>query len=230
MSILSFIPEKPQEAALLAQRPGRTFPGSADRPPVGVRRRNPGKGRSLLVGSVLWAWFLLAGLLLASGLEAAPGSVSFLFPVGIGYGAKPLTVNGEERRIAVAVSPLVNKSRDARLDPFIRDVTEEIIASLSRLPRLLAFRKGLPGLARDDAAHERWPRIHHSRYALMGSVYVDGKISRIGLRLIDLQTEAEVWTGSYECPTRRLLDMQDKIAEEIVKGLDAWLSGQNRGT
>jgi TolB-like protein len=221
---------KDPPGALLAGPAGRRSPGVVDPFPAGGRTSNSSKGGFLWFGSSLLVWLILVVLLLWGGLEAAPESFSFLFPVDMSYRTRTHPVNGEEQRIAIAVSTLANKSKDKRLDPLIEAVTRGIIASLSRRPRLSAFRWFSPGPLREDLAHDGLARVSESRYALTGSVFVAGKISQIGIRLVDLQTEAEVWTGSYECPTRSLLDMQDVIAEEIARGLDAWLRGLERRT
>src|SRR5262245_1711725 len=59
---------------------------------------------------------------------------------------------------------------------------------------------------------------------LTGTYLKDGGDLRINAQLIDVAKEAIVWHDSIDVPFQRLLDVQDRVSQQIIKGLELQIS------
>ena len=64
---------------------------------------------------------------------------------------------------------------------------------------------------------------------LMGTFVREGDALRIAYQLIDVKTENILWKGAYDLKYDRLLTVQDKVAEQIIRGLELTLSSSEAG-
>ena len=132
---------------------------------------------------------------------------------------------------SIAVLPLENLSHDPEQEYFADGMTEELIDKLSQIhglrvppPTSSFFFKG-----------KLWPRSHGApqitiaeiaktlgvAYVLDGSVRRSGTRVRVDARLTRADNGYVVWSQTYDRPFDDLLMVQDDIAGEVTKALQA---------
>ncbi len=120
----------------------------------------------------------------------------------------------------LAVLPFANISPDAQDAYFSDGLTEEVIATLSELP-------GLRVIARTSVDHFRDGRRTVSevgaelgvRWVLEGSVRKAGARLRFTAKLIDAQTQEQLWTGKYDRELVDVFELQTELARQIAEAL-----------
>lgn len=122
--------------------------------------------------------------------------------------------------LRMVVLPLANISPDPK-DAFFADgLTEELISTLSRVPRLRVIArtsamrykgttKGIDEIARELRAD----------VILEGSVRRDGQKLRVTAELIDARTEEHIWSSDYDRELSDILAIQRDIARRIASAL-----------
>ncbi|HUF25165.1 MAG TPA: protein kinase [Vicinamibacterales bacterium] len=120
----------------------------------------------------------------------------------------------------VVVLPFENMSADADNEFFADGLTEEIISDLSKIHELrvisrtsamqLKGRKGsLPALVSEL----------NVQYVLEGSVRRAGDRLRITAQLIDVLTDAHLWSEKYHGTIEDVFDIQERVARSIADAL-----------
>jgi adenylate cyclase len=123
---------------------------------------------------------------------------------------------------AIAVLPFINAADDPRQDYFCDGLTEDLITSLGRFRELFVI-----GRASVFAYKERHPptgqiaRELGVRYLLSGSVRRDDETLRVSAELIDADTGAQLWAGSYDRKLAGVFGVQDDVVRNIVGVLPA---------
>jgi len=64
---------------------------------------------------------------------------------------------------------------------------------------------------------------------LTGTFLREGDDLRIGCQLVDTQAETILWKGTFDMKYDKLLTVQDRVAEQIIKGLELTLSASEAG-
>ena len=121
---------------------------------------------------------------------------------------------------SIAVLPFVDMSAKGDQAYFSDGIAEELLNRLSQLKDLkvpartssFAFRGSAMGIS-DIASRLDVQSV------LEGSVRRDGDSVRVTARLIDAQTQTELWSGEYEKQVSSVFALQDEIATDIVKEL-----------
>ncbi|HUK10951.1 MAG TPA: tetratricopeptide repeat protein [Stellaceae bacterium] len=132
------------------------------------------------------------------------------------------TNRGEpEQRFSIVVLPFANLSADPQQDYFVDGITESLTTDLSRvLPGsfVVARRTALiyknkpidPGeIVRDLKAH----------YYLEGSVVIDGDQVRVNARLMDAETNTELWAERFDTERTDVLEIQDRIVGRLSRSV-----------
>ena len=121
---------------------------------------------------------------------------------------------------SIAVLPFMNMSGDPQQDYFSDGLTEEIIAALSKSPKLFVIArnsvftyKGKPVKVQEVS------EALGVRYVLEGSVRWAGDKVRITAQLIDALTGNHLWSERYEKPIGEIFAVQDEITLAIVRGM-----------
>jgi adenylate cyclase len=121
---------------------------------------------------------------------------------------------------SIAVLPFVNMSGDPQQDYFSDGLTEEIIAALSKSPKLFVIArnstftyKGKPVKVQEVS------EALGVRYVLEGSVRWAGDKVRITAQLIDALTGNHLWSERYEKPIGEIFAVQDEITLAIIRGM-----------
>jgi adenylate cyclase len=126
---------------------------------------------------------------------------------------------------SIAVLPFVNMSGDTEQDYFSDGITEEIITSLSKLPKMFVIAsnssftyKGMP-IKVQKVSEELGVR-----YVLEGSVRKAGTQIRITAQLVDAVTGRHLWAERYDRNMGDVFALQDEISMEILNAIELKLT------
>src|SRR5262245_5040827 len=130
---------------------------------------------------------------------------------------------------SVAVLPFVNVSADPNTEYLSDGISESLINTLSRLPKLrvvprsLAFR--YKGRDRDPQDIGRELGV---RAVLTGRVIQQGDSLNIQTELIDVSNVSQLWGEQYNRKFSNILDVQDEIARQVSGRLLIKPTGEER--
>ena len=123
------------------------------------------------------------------------------------------------QRPVIAVLPFDNLSGDAEQDYFVDGLTEDIIAALSRFQHLAV-------IARNSAFRYKGQTIDvraignelGARYVVEGSIRRGGNTIRIIARLIDVESETQIWSETFEraLTPENIFAIQDEVTARIA--------------
>jgi len=172
-----------------------------------------------------WRWAQVAAVLLIV-LAGAFAIWNFYFrpariePASVDKMAFPLP-----DKPSIAVLPFDNMSGNPKEDYLSDGLTEQIITTLSRYPRLFVIArqssfsfKGKP-VKVQQVAEELGVQ-----YVLEGSFQKSGDKVRITVQLIDAITGHHIWSERYDRELKDIFDLQDEIAIEVMNGMSAELT------
>jgi len=169
-----------------------------------------------------WQWVALAIVLIVAGL--AIWRVYFYTPPG--------TIASKEKmafplpdKPSIAVLPFVNMTDDPHQEIFCDGLTEEIITTLSKIPKLFVIArnstftyKGKP-VKVQQVAEELGVQ-----YVLEGSVRKAEKQLRITAQLNDALTGRHLWAERYDRNPKDIFMVQDEITTNIITALQVKLT------
>jgi TolB-like protein len=129
-------------------------------------------------------------------------------------------------RQSVAVLPFVNMSSDAENEYFSDGITEELLNLLVKVDGLRVPSRtssfAFKGQNTDIREIARQLDVNH---ILEGSVRKAGNQVRITAQLIDVETDAHLWSETYDRQLENIFAIQDEIANQIVNALHVTLTG-----
>ena len=135
------------------------------------------------------------------------------------------------RRNSIAILPFVNSSGDPEMEYLSDGITETIISTLSRIPKLhvmahsTVFRfKGRLG---DPQSIGRQLEVGS---VLVGRVLHRGTMLNIGAELVDVGNGRQVWGEQYNRKFGDVFEVQEDIAQEISTKLELKLSSEEKKT
>lgn len=128
---------------------------------------------------------------------------------------------------SVAVLPFVNMSADPENEYFSDGLSEELL-------NLLVEVRGLRVPSRTSSFAFKGQNVELGvigkalgvNHVLEGSVRKSGDRIRVTAQLIDVKTDAHIWSETYDRQMADIFDIQDDIAARIVAALRASLGGQ----
>ncbi len=143
----------------------------------------------------------------------------------LGQLRKATTTTANPTEHMLAVLPFDYISPDKENDYFSEGLTEEIIASLSKL-------RGLKVISRTSVMRYRGKDKNlrqiaeelHASYVLEGSVRKSGQDLRITTQLIDAGRDVSLWSETYRGSLNDIFEIQEKVARRILRGLKVRLS------
>lgn len=141
---------------------------------------------------------------------------------------KPLSASDVDRR-SIAVLPFVNMSGDPDNEYFSDGISEEILNLLTKLPQLKVA-------SRTSSFYFKGKQIDiptvalklHVDTVLEGSVRRSGNRVRITAQLIEVETDSNLWSETYDRELENVFAIQDDIASSIVNALKLTLSPKQR--
>src|SRR5262245_23057145 len=117
---------------------------------------------------------------------------------------------------SIAVLPFVNMSGDPEQEYFSDGLTEDIIATLSRISCLLVIARTSTFAYKGKPTDvKRVAKELGVRYVMEGSVRRAGDRFRVTAQLIDAETGHHVWAERYDRPIAEFFDMQDEITRSV---------------
>jgi len=157
--------------------------------------------------------FQVAGQVL-SALRSDSGPVRF-FP--------------KARRNSIAILPFVNTSGNPEMDYLSDGITETIISTLSRIPkmRVMAHSTVFRFKGRLDDPQNIGRQLDVAS-VLVGRVFNRGNMLKIGVELVDVANGRQIWGEQYNRNFVDVFEIQDDIAKEISTKLELKLSSEEK--
>jgi TolB-like protein/class 3 adenylate cyclase len=118
---------------------------------------------------------------------------------------------------SIAVMPFENLSGDANQDFIADGLSENIIASLSKIPEMIVSSRN--NTFAYKGKHIKAQQVAEElgvRHVLEGSIQKSGNRLRITAQLIDAGTGNHLWTEQYEREKKDLFDLVDEVTHEIT--------------
>ena len=139
---------------------------------------------------------------------------------------KPVETASPEAGDSIAVLPFLDMSAERDQGFFSDGVTEEILNRLSQSENLRVISRTSSFALRDETLDV--PQIGEKLsvgYVLEGSVRKSRDQVRITAQLIDVSTNAHVWSETYDRGVDDLFAIQDEIASSVATALQVTLAG-----
>jgi TolB-like protein len=162
----------------------------------------------------------VAGILAAIILLSVAGIVYYFYS----------TRGGDRTAIdSIAVLPLVNTSGDPNTEYLSDGITESLINSLSRMPKLKVMARTTVFSYKNRAFDPiKIGRELGVRAVLTGRVVQRGDALSIQADLVDVASGAQLWGERYDRKLTDILAVQDEIARHISEKLRFSLTGEEQ--
>jgi len=121
---------------------------------------------------------------------------------------------------SLAVLPFDNMSKDPDQEYFCDGITENIIAVLSRIPKLMVIARYSTFAYKGKSINVQ--QIGHelgAQYVIEGSIQKSEDRIRITVQLIDTKSGHHMWSERYDRELKDIFKLQDEIAVEIAKAM-----------
>ncbi len=126
---------------------------------------------------------------------------------------------------SIAVLPFANMSKDPEQEYFCDGITDQIITSLSIIPRLFVIARDSTFVYKGKAVKvQQVAEDMGVRYVLEGSVQRSGDTVRIMVQLIDAIKGVHLWSERYDKNVNDIFVLQDEIARQIMTALQVELT------
>ena len=126
---------------------------------------------------------------------------------------------------SIAVLPFTNMSGDPKEEYFCDGITDQIITSLSLIPRLFVIARNSTFVYKGKAVKvQKVAEEMGVRYVLEGSVQRSEGRVRILVQLIDAIKGIHLWAERYDRDLKDLFVLQDEIAKQIMTALQVKLT------
>lgn len=173
----------------------------------------------------------LGGFLAAIVFIAAAIAVFYYTPFSRQQTLAPMspTVSRQVSPLSIAVLPFENFSKDSENAYFADGLAEEILHALSQIETLKVASRtdSFQFRATNTPVVEIAQRLGVANI-LEGSVRRDGDRLRITAQLISAESNAHLWSSTYDRPAEDILTIQQDIAVNIANALVEEMSGSER--
>jgi adenylate cyclase len=127
---------------------------------------------------------------------------------------------------SIAVLPFVNMSDDPGQAYFSDGITEDIITTLSKVPKLFIIARNSTFTYKNRSVKvQQVAEELGVRYVLEGSVRKAGEKIRITAQLIDAVNGHHLWAERYDRDLKDIFALQDEIAMKVLTALEVKLIG-----
>ena len=118
---------------------------------------------------------------------------------------------------SIAVLPFENLSGDPKQEYLSDGISEAIISTLSKVPRLFVIARNSSFAYKGKSVKvQQVAEEFGVRYVLEGSVQRSGEKLRVTVQLVDALKGHHLWSERYDLKMDDLLDVQDKIAMNVL--------------
>jgi len=126
---------------------------------------------------------------------------------------------------SIVVLPFVNISSDPEQEYLGDGLAEELLKLLARVEGLRVISRTSAFSFKDaEITSAEIARRLNVGYVLEGSVRKSGNALRITAQLVDARADAQVWSETYDHSTEDIFAIQDSVAGEVARQLEAKLS------
>ncbi|MBI3450499.1 MAG: protein kinase [Acidobacteria bacterium] len=189
------------------------------------REESPGRGRALLPKAAIAVGLLVASAAVNSWLKRQdapnlppPGPS----PAGQAIPGSPAAAAPQMK---IAVLPLQNVRKDARIDFLGFALADAVISKLTYLDAVTVRPSAYVQKYRDAAPDPKQAGSDLGvDHLLMGTMIADGSTLRISVQLVDLAGERVQWQDLFDAKLDNLLGVQDEIVSRLVDGMKVTLS------
>lgn len=193
--------------------------------PEGRTETNETAGHDLARVQTRNRWIRAGAATAFAVLVAAVGALFWQSPWKAAVGT------GGDRALlkSIAVLPFDNLSGDRDQDYFADGVTDDLITGLAKNPDLLVIARDSAFVYKDQSLDVRQAAERlNVRFVLHGSVRRVGRRVRINARLIEAASGAHLWAERYDGEMGAVLNMRDKITQNIISALAVKVGGGER--
>jgi TolB-like protein len=128
-------------------------------------------------------------------------------------------------RPSIAVLPFENMSDDRTLEFLADGLVEDVIALLARVPGFFVIARASSFVYRPMSLEFRQVGMELGvRYVVTGSVRGSEGRVRVTTQLIEAETGTQLWGARYDVERGDTLELQDRIAREIITELEPALT------
>jgi adenylate cyclase len=130
------------------------------------------------------------------------------------------TSDRAKNKPSIAVLPFENLGGDQEQQYFADGIAEDIIVALSKLPSLFVIARNTSFAFRESGSSGvNLGRELGARYIVHGSVRMSGQRARITARIVDTETDEQLWAEQYDRDLDDILLVQDEITGKIISVL-----------
>ncbi|HYC15219.1 MAG TPA: adenylate/guanylate cyclase domain-containing protein, partial [Stellaceae bacterium] len=134
--------------------------------------------------------------------------------------ARPPLMPETFRHPSIAVLALANLSGDPSDIHLCEGIVEDIITDLSRFRNLMVIARHSAFLFKLESSSPREiGRRLGTRYLLAGSLRRSGRRARIAVELIEVESEAVLWSDRFNIEMEELFDLQEEITGTVAARL-----------
>jgi adenylate cyclase len=133
--------------------------------------------------------------------------------------------------LRIAVLPLANLSALAEDEFFADGLTDELISRTAQVPQVRVIAR--TSVQRYKGSSKSIREVGEEldvRVALEGSIRKSGNRVRIAVQLVDVRSEAPIWSMRYDRSFDDIFEIQDDIASNIARSIAAHLTGPGPDT
>ena len=157
--------------------------------------------------------------------DVAPGPSAQVAPPAEDPAAEPVVPEPPELALGVAVLPFSNLSAETENAFFASGVHEDVLTYLSRVRELRVIsRTSVENYADSKLSLPAIGRELGVSHVVEGSVRRAGNRVRVTVQLIDVETDAHLWSENYDRTLDDIFAIQTEIAQAIVVQLEAELT------
>jgi len=126
---------------------------------------------------------------------------------------------------SIAILPFVNMSGDPKQEYFSDGLTDEIIANLSKVPKLFVIARNSTFTYKNKPVKvQKVAEELGVKYVLEGSVRKAGDKVRITAQLIDALSGHHLWAEQYDRNLKDIFAVQDEITKKIITAMQVKLT------
>ncbi|NNK85741.1 MAG: tetratricopeptide repeat protein [Desulfobacterales bacterium] len=127
---------------------------------------------------------------------------------------------------SIAVLPFDNMTGDPEEEFFCDGITENIISSLSQIPKLLVIARNSTFVFKGTKINiQQVGKELNAAYVIEGSIQKSKEQIRITVQLIDTKSGHHLWAEQYNRGLKDIFKLQDEITLSIMKAMQITLTG-----